>query len=176
MLKKFCGYDTNGANGMPWNSSSSAGNMNMNPGMNMSYGVNYHSAPNPNQGHGFNPNPIGANPNPNPRPNKVIPRLPQGGYPLAMGGGPYRGGSGGSYGGGAYGVGSYENGNHSTHFEGLQFQKQHQQGSNVGDLECRCYKIDEGCPYGLSCHYKHDPTCMHYFSFTIHIFNLLCVN
>lgn len=165
-LKKSRGYDTDGANGMPWTSSSSAGNMNMNPGMNLSSGVNYHSGPNPNQGHGFNPNAAGANPNPNPTlnpnsgVNEVMQGPPQGGYPPAMGGGQYAGGSGASYGGGSYGGGSYENGNHSTHFEVLGFQQQHQQGSNVnvGDLECRRYKTDEGCPYGLTCRYKHGPT------------------
>jgi len=170
MLKKPRGYDTDGSNGMTWTSSSSGGNinMNMNPGMNLSSGVNYQSGPNPNQGHGFNPNVAVANPNPNPNPNpgvsEVIPGPPQGGYPPAMGGGSYGGsyggGSGGSYGGGSYGGGSYENGNHSNHFEGLGFQQQQRQGSNtnVGDLECRRYKTDDGCPYGLNCRYKHGPT------------------
>ena len=93
-----------------------------------------------------------------------------------MGGGPYRGGLGGSYRGGSYGGGSYENGNHSTHFEGLGFQRKHQWGSNVGNLECKDYKNDEGCPFGLCCRYKHDPIGMHYLSFTIHPFSITCVN
>lgn len=166
MLKKSRGYDTDGANGMPWTSSGGNMNANTNPGVNLSSGVNYHSGPNPNPGHGFNLNAAGANPNPNPSANpnpavnEVIPGPPQGGYPPAMGGGSYGGGSGGSYGGGSYGGGSYENGNHSTHFEGSGFQQQQQQGSNVNgnDLECRRYKTQDGCPYGVNCRFRHGPT------------------